>query len=121
MHRACRPLLRATAAAAAEASLSTRSLGGGGGGGGAGAARDGDKAKQAAEPSAPYLTVFTFARKPMTKMIKAAYKAHREQRMLHGAERDRELALQVDEILHVGTSNPIPMMIDRIEAMRGYQ
>ena len=33
----------------------------------------------------------------------------------------RRVALQVDEILHVGTSNPIPMMIDRIEAMRGYQ
>ena len=70
------------------------------------------------------LGVFSALRKPMTKMVKAAYRAHREQRMLKGAEQDRRLVVQVDGILDQPVSRReaarIPEIVDRIEAMHGY-
>ena len=78
----------------------------------------------ASEAPIPYFAVFSALRKPMTKMVKAAYRAHREQRMLKGAEQDRRLVVQVDGILDQPVSRReaarIPEIVDRIEAMHGY-
>lgn len=69
----------------------------------------------------PFLTVYRTARKPMTKLVKRAYKAHRGKRMLRGADEDRELSMHVDEIVNAASGNPIPLIIERIEAVNGYQ
>ena len=63
-------------------------------------------------------------REPLTKIVKAAYRAHREQRMLKGAEQDRRLVVQVDGILaqplSIRDAARIPAIVSKIEAMRGY-
>ena len=80
--------------------------------------------EDAPEAPSPYLAVFSNLREPLTKIVKAAYRAHREQRMLKGAEQDRRLVVQVDGILaqplSIRDAARIPAIVSKIEAMRGY-